>query len=76
MADETDAKCPICGSKAKLLDKTGDGTGFDCPTHSRFKVADSVVQSAYTHEQWEAALKRAKSRTRPGGSPIITTNNF
>ena len=78
MADETDTKCPICGSKAKPLGKTGDATGFDCPIHSRFKVAGSIfaIQSAYTSEQWEAALKRAKSRTPPGVWPTIMTNNF
>lgn len=78
MADETDTKCPICGSKAKPLNKPGDATGFDCPTHSQFKVANSVLanQSAYTREQWEAALKRAKSRTPPGVRPKIMTNNF
>ena len=27
------ATCPICKSEAKLLDKTGDATGYDCPEH-------------------------------------------
>ena len=64
MADETDAKCPICGSKAKLLDKTGDGTGFDCPTHSQFKVADPVFNR---HIPPSNGRRRSKEQSREPG---------
>jgi sarcosine oxidase delta subunit len=58
--------CPICQSSAKELPRTGDATGYHCPTHGDFKVADSVFPEAkakgYTREQWEAALEKAEER--------------
>jgi hypothetical protein len=72
--------CPICQSEAKALDKTGDADGFDCPQHRRVKVAGSVFEDATgktaTCEQWEAALKKAKARTKPGEWPLIQTYDF
>jgi hypothetical protein len=74
--------CPICKSTAKTLDKTGDADGFDCPRHDKFKVADSVFQSApskdASREQWEAALTKAKAKARakPGEWPRIGTYDF
>jgi predicted RNA-binding Zn-ribbon protein involved in translation (DUF1610 family) len=35
--------CPICKSPAQELQRTGDATGFDCPNHGKFKVADTIV---------------------------------
>jgi len=75
-----DAICPICKSKAKLLDRTGDATGYDCETHSRFKVADTVSRlpssKAASRQQWERALKNAKWRARPGEWPVIMSYDF
>jgi hypothetical protein len=73
--------CPICQSEAKALDKIGDADGFDCPQHGKFKVAGSVFKEAGTGktatcEQWEAALKKAKARTKPGEWPLIQTYDF
>ena len=52
--------CPICKSVAQELDRTGDATGFDCETHGKFKVADTVFKDGrvknYISAQWEAAL--------------------
>jgi hypothetical protein len=70
--------CPICKSAVQELDRTGDATGFHCPTHGDFKVADTVFAEAkakhYTQEQWEAALDR--QRTEPEGWPLIITDDF
>jgi len=52
--------CPICNSSAQELPRTGDATGFHCPMHGDFKVADTVFAEEgpedYTREEWEAAL--------------------
>src|SRR5262249_33513264 len=60
--------------------RTGDATGYACPTHGNFKVADTVFAEAkakdYTREQWEAALEKAKERTEPEGWPLIITDDF
>ena len=73
--------CPICKSPAvQELDRTGDATGFDCETHGNFKVADTVFGEGrakdYTREQWEAALRKAKQRTKPGEWPVIKSSDF
>jgi hypothetical protein len=73
--------CPICKSPAaQELDRTGDATGYSCPTHGNFKVADSVFAEAkakdYTREEWETALDKAKERTEPEGWPLIITDDF
>jgi hypothetical protein len=72
--------CPICKSEAKSLDRTGDPEGFDCPRHDKFKVSGSVCAvDAYknaSREQWEAAFKKAKARTKPGEWPVIQTYDF
>ena len=72
--------CPICKSPAaQELDRTGYATGFHCPTHGDFKVADTVFAEAkakdYTREQWEAALDKATER-EPEGWPLIITDDF
>jgi hypothetical protein len=69
-----DLFCPICRSAVLELDRTGDATGYACATHGNFKVTDTVfAQRAkdYTREQWEAALRKAKQRTKSGEMPVI-----
>ena len=59
--------CPICKTSAQEFSRTRDATGFHCPTHGDFKVADTVLAKAknYTREQWEAALDKAEQRAEP-----------
>jgi hypothetical protein len=72
--------CPICKSAVQELDRTGDATGYACPTHGNFKVADTVFAKAkakhYSREQWEAALEKAERRTEPESWPLIVTDDF
>jgi hypothetical protein len=72
--------CPICKSAVQQLDRTGDATGYACPTHGNFKVADSVFAKAkakdYTREQWEAALDKAEERAELEGWPLVITDDF
>jgi hypothetical protein len=73
--------CPICKSVAQELDRTGDATGFACPIHGNFKVANTVFaeESAedYTREEWEAALGKARQRTEPEDEwPLIIVDDF
>jgi hypothetical protein len=72
--------CPICKSAVQQLDRTGDATGYACPTHGNFKVADSVFAKAkakdYTREQWEAALDKAEERAEPDAWPLILVDDF
>jgi len=75
--------CPICNSSAQELPRTGDATGFHCPKHGDFKVADTVFAEAkakdYTREQWEAALDKAEQRAEPDEPdawPLIITDDF
>ena len=72
--------CPICKSPAQELARTGDATGFHCATHDAFQVADTVFAEQrakdYTREQWEAALRKAKQRTKPGKWPRIIRADF
>ena len=70
--------CPICKSSVQELPRTGDATGFHCPTHGDFKVADSVFAEDYTREQWEAALDKAEQRVEPDEDelPLIIVDDF
>jgi hypothetical protein len=80
--------CPICNSSAQELPRTGDATGYHCPTHGDFNVADTVFAEAkakdYTREQWEDALEKAEQRTlekaeqrtEPDEWPLIMTDDF
>ncbi len=74
--------CSICNSSAQELPRTGDATGFHCPMHGDFKVADTVFAEEgaedYTREEWEAALDKAKQRTEPEEEewPLIITDDF
>jgi hypothetical protein len=72
--------CPICKSVAQELDRTGDATGFDCEADGKFKVADTVFAEGrvrnYTNAQWEAALRKAKQRTKAGEWPVIKSSDF
>jgi hypothetical protein len=75
-----DTICPICKSKAKLLDRTGDATGFDCERHGKFKIADTILaipsKMETSREHWEVALTRAKERTKPGEWPVIKSDDL
>ena len=70
--------CPICKTSAQEFSRTRDATGFHCPTHGDFKVADSVFAKDYTREQWEAALDKAEQRAEPheDGWPLIIVDDF
>jgi hypothetical protein len=72
--------CPICKSSAQELPRTGDATGFHCPTHGDFKVADNAFAEAKTkdctREQWEVALDKAEQRAEPDAWPLIITDDF
>jgi hypothetical protein len=87
----TTLPCPICESLAQAT-RTGDATGYHCPTHGDFKVADTVFVEAkakdYTREQWEVALEKAEERaeqrteerteerTEDDEWPLIITDDF
>jgi hypothetical protein len=63
----------------KLLHKLGDATGYDCATHSRFRVVGTIFATAdidAPRERWEAALKRAKDRQPDEWAPLIKTTDF
>jgi hypothetical protein len=78
--------CPICKPESQSLPPTGQAIGYDCQTHGKFKVSDSVFAETRTadatREQWEAALARAKKRAKteepdePDGWPTILTYDF
>jgi uncharacterized Zn finger protein (UPF0148 family) len=72
--------CPICKAPAQELPRTGDATGFHCPVHGYFKVADNVLAETkakdYTRRQWEAALDKAEERAEPDGWPLIMVDDF
>jgi uncharacterized Zn finger protein (UPF0148 family) len=70
--------CPICKGPAQVLAHTGDATGFHCPTHGDFKVADTVFEEEkdYTRQQWEAALDKAEERAEPDEWPLIVVDDF
>ena len=73
-------ECPICKSSAQELPRIGDATGFHCPTHGDFKVADTVFAEAktkdYSRKQWEDALEKADQRAEPDAWPLIVTDDF
>ena len=68
--------CPICKSPAQELDRTGDATGFDCPTHGKFKVANTIVAEECTRQRWEAALRKAKLRANPWEVPLVMSGDL
>jgi hypothetical protein len=68
--------CPICKSPAQELPRTGDATSFDCPTHGKFKVADTIVAEECTHQRWEAALRKAKLRAKPWEVPLVMSGDL
>ena len=75
------ATCPICKSDAEEIEPGSfDGKTFRCPKHGEFDVTGSVL-SARAHmaadtAQWEAALKKARSRVFGGKRPRIVTYDF
>ena len=68
--------CPICKSPAQELPRTGDATGFDCPTHGKFKVADTIAAEECTRQRWEAALRKAKLRAKPWEVPTVMSEDL
>jgi hypothetical protein len=64
--------CPICKSAVHEFDRTGDATGFDCETHGKFKVANTVFKDGrvknYVRAQWDGALRKASHRERRRGN--------
>ena len=69
--------CPICKSTAQEFPRTGDATGFQCPTHGAFKVAEAKAKAKdYTRDQWEAALDKAEERAEPNKWPLIIVDDF
>jgi hypothetical protein len=70
--------CPICKSPAQELRRIGNATSFLCPIHRNFKVADTILAERrhYSRSEWQAALRKAKKRTKPMGWPLITSNDF
>ena len=71
--------CPICKSSAQELPRTGDATGFHCPMHGDFKVADTVFAEEgaedYTREEWEAALDKSKAENGAGRGGMASFNH-
>jgi hypothetical protein len=74
------AECPICKSKAEPLDVVGDYRGFDCPKHGKFKVADTIFALPdFVNSDaalWEAVLRLAQTRAKPGEWPTIGSYEF
>jgi hypothetical protein len=74
------SECPICKSSVQELPRIGHATGYHCPTHGDFKVADTVFAEdkakGYTRGQWEAALEKAEERAEPDSWPLIITDDF
>jgi hypothetical protein len=72
--------CPICKSAVHEFDRTGDAIGFDCVTHGKFKVANTVFKDSrvknYTPAQWEGALRKASQRAKEGEWPVIESDDF
>jgi hypothetical protein len=69
--------CPICKSRALVLVRTSDATGFYCKVHGHFKVADSIaVDDYYTRAEWEVALRAAKYKAMEGEWPVIRPGDF
>ena len=78
MADDVqDNRCPICNRPAQEVGRIGEATGFICPIHKNFKVADAVLTSQWikhcTRGEWQTALLKAKQRK---GVPLITSDDF
>jgi predicted RNA-binding Zn-ribbon protein involved in translation (DUF1610 family) len=72
--------CPICKAPAQEIPVAGDATGFHCPMHGEFKVADTVLAETkakdYTRQQWETALGKAEQRAEPDEWPLIIVDDF
>jgi hypothetical protein len=68
--------CPICKSPAQELPLAGHATGFECPAHGKFKVADTIVAEECTRQRWEAALRKAKLRAKPWEVPTVMSEDL
>jgi hypothetical protein len=69
-------RCPICGSEAAELDRTGDAEGYDRAQHGKFKVSRTALSTERSADQtqWEGALQKAKARAGSARPMIITTD--
>jgi hypothetical protein len=54
--------CPICGSAAETLDKTGDADGFDCPQHGKFKVSSTTLSIGLPVSAWRRPSRPPRAR--------------
>jgi hypothetical protein len=67
--------CPICKAVAQEVARVGNATAFECVQHGTFKVADTIFAlDAAKHAsraQWEAALAKAKRRSKSREWPLI-----
>ena len=75
------AICPICKTESRELESgTFDGSKFSCKTHGEFDVVNMALSipdyREATTEVWEAALRKAKSRTKPGERSRISPYDF
>ena len=72
--------CPICGAKAKPLDRISDADGFECVNDGRFRVSCSVSATtalvAKPKQEWRAALERSRARQPSAWAPMITSYDF
>jgi len=62
--------CPICKSPAQDLPRTGDATGFDCPTHGKFKVADTIAAEECNPPAMGSRAKEGKAQSEAVGSAV------
>jgi hypothetical protein len=71
MADEV--TCPICGEKAKPLDRISDAEGFECVTMAgsalRVRSWPRPALRDASRQQWEDTLKRRRHGNSMSGLP-------
>jgi hypothetical protein len=67
--------CPICKSAVHEFDRTTrDATGFDCETHGKFKVANTVFKDDRVKNcvraQGKVRCARHRRERRRGHGPL------
>jgi hypothetical protein len=76
MADEL--ICPICKTQTKPIDHKLGTKGYNCENHKQFYVTYTALKE-HKHKSmhdWEAALRWAKTRAKPGEWPTINSYDF
>jgi hypothetical protein len=72
--------CPICKKEAAALPITGDADGYDCQSDGQFKVAGTLkalpTYAEASTADWQKALQKARSRTKPGDCPTILADDL